>query len=268
MYLKGFIGTDYTGTAFEEADGEGFVQAASLWKLDGNVSLGVENLPFLRTYYAENVVFTGEGDDAKPELAANAASSAVTLQVENLAANPNYTYVPYGAFLNDYYQVLGGDGALAGQSVQQDIFSCYPRKQMEEVLEDWNETKQQESTLDQAESAYAAYVQAHCSSLPENLSYLQEKFDLDLETKESADQKEAEKNWEKIKTAVVSELAGNYEFVRNRRLCRGEGLCRMVFKGIQRRKFRSFCSGGHHAAACLRDAGTICGGLCSAGKSL
>ena len=99
------------------------MQAASLWKLDGNVSLGVENLPFLRTYYAENVVFTGEGDDAKPELSANAASSAVTLQVENLAANPNYTYVPYGAFLNDYYQVLGGDGALAGQSVQQDIFS-------------------------------------------------------------------------------------------------------------------------------------------------
>ena len=214
VYLKGFIGTDYTGTAFEEADGESFVQAASLWKLDGNVSLGVENLPFLRTYYAENVVFTGEGDDAKPELAANAASSAVTLQVENLAANPNYTYVPYGAFLNDYYQVLGGDGALAGQSVQQDIFSCYPRKQLEEVLEDWNETKQQESTLDQAESAYAAYVQAHCSSLPENLSYLQEKFDLELETKESADPKEAEKNWEKIKTAVVSELAGNYEFVR------------------------------------------------------
>ena len=214
VYLKGFIGTDYTGTAFEEADGESFVQAASLWKLDGNVSLGVENLPFLRTYYAENVVFTGEGDDAKPELAANAASSAVTLQVENLAANPNYTYVPYGAFLNDYYQVLGGDGALAGQSVQQDIFSCYPRKQLEETLEDWNETKQQESTLDQAESAYAAYVQAHCSSLPENLSYLQEKFDLELETKESADPKEAEKNWEKIKTAVVSELAGNYEFVR------------------------------------------------------
>ena len=198
VYLKGFIGTDYTGTAFEEADGESFVQAASLWKLDGNVSLGVENLPFLRTYYAENVVFTGEGDDAKPELSANAASSAVTLQVENLAANPNYTYVPYGAFFNDYYQVLGGDGALAGQSVQQDIFSCYPRKQLEETLEDWNETKQQESTLDQAESAYAAYVQAHCSSLPENLSFLQEKFDLDLETKESADPKEAEKNWEKI----------------------------------------------------------------------
>ena len=214
VYLKGFIGTDYTGTAFEEADGESFVQAASLWKLDGNVSLGVENLPFLRTYYAENVVFTGEGDDAKPELSANAASSAVTLEVENLAANPNYTYVPYGAFLNDYYQVLGGDGALAGQSVQEDIFSCYPRKQLEETLEDWNETKQQESTLDQAESAYAAYVQAHCSSLPENLSFLQEEFDLDLETKESADPKEAEKNWEKIKTAVVSELAGNYEFVR------------------------------------------------------
>ena len=63
VYLKGFIGTDYTGPcAPEEADGESFVQAASLWKLDGNVSLGVENLPFLRTYYAENVVFTGEGD--------------------------------------------------------------------------------------------------------------------------------------------------------------------------------------------------------------
>ena len=114
----------------------------------------------------------------------------------------------------DYEHVGGGVGALAGQSVQQDIFSCYPRKQLEETLEDWNETKQQESTLDQAESAYAAYVQAHCSSLPENLSYLQEEFAPEVETKESADPKEAEKNWEKIKTAVVSELAGKYEFVR------------------------------------------------------
>ena len=183
-------------------------------------------------------MFTGEGDDA----------------------NPNYTYVPYGAFFNDYYQVLGGDGALAGQSVQQDIFSCYPRKQLEETLEDWNETKQQESTLDQAESAYAAYVQAHCSSLPENLGFLQEEFAPEVETKESADPKEAEKNWEKIKTAVVSELAGKYEFVREpEAVPEGKDFVR---------KFRSFCSGGHHAAACLRDAGTICGGLCSAGKSL
>ena len=57
-------------------------------------------------------------------------------------------------------------------------------------------------------------MQAHCSSLPENLSFLQEEFAPKVETKESADPKEAEKNWEKIKTAVVSELAGNYEFVR------------------------------------------------------
>lgn len=214
VYLKGFVGTDYTGTAFEQADGESFVQAASLWGLDENVSLAVENLPFLRTYYAENVVFTGEGDDAKPELSAEAVSSAVTVEVENLAANPNYTYVPYGAFCNDYYQVLGGDGALAGQSVQQDIFSCYPRKGMEETLKDWIESRKQESTLDHAESAYAAYVQGHCSSLPENLSFLKEEFAEDLTAQENAGPDEQEKQWEIIRTAVVSGLAGNYKFVR------------------------------------------------------
>ncbi len=107
MYLKGFIGTDYTGTAFEEADGESFVQAASLWKLDGNVSLGVENLPFLRTYYAEKRGVYRRGRRCKAGALANAASSAVTLQVENLAANPNYTYVPYGAF---FKRLLSGAG--------------------------------------------------------------------------------------------------------------------------------------------------------------
>ena len=56
-------------------------------------------------------------------------------------------------------------------------------------------------------------MQAHCSSLPENLSYLQEKFDLRWKQRKRRS-KGSRKNWEKIKTAVVSELAGNYEFVR------------------------------------------------------
>ena len=139
---------------------------------------------------------------------------------------------PMEPFFNDYYQVLGGDGALAGQSVQQDIFSCYPRKQLEETLEDWNETKQQESTLDQAESAYAAYVQAHCSSLPENLSYLQEEFAPEVETKESADPKEAEKTGKRSKRQWFLSWQESMNLSGNRRLCPREGLCRMVFKGI------------------------------------
>ena len=37
------------------------------------------------------------------------------------------------------------------------------------------------------------YVQAHCSSLPENLSYLQEKFDLELEQREKCRKKGSRK---------------------------------------------------------------------------
>lgn len=148
-----------------------------------------------------------------------------------------------------------------------DIFSCYPRKQLEETLEDWNETKQQESTLDQAKAPVPPMCRHHCSSAGKSQN-LQEEFAPEVETKESADPKEAEKNWERSKRQWFLSWQESMNLSGNRRLCRGEGLCRMVFKGIQRRKFRSFCSGGHHAAACLRDAGTICGGLCGTGKSL
>ncbi len=63
--FKGLYRTDYTGTAFEEADGESFVQAASLWKLDGNYPLGWKICPFCEPIMRKTWCFTGEGDDAK-----------------------------------------------------------------------------------------------------------------------------------------------------------------------------------------------------------
>ena len=36
----------------------------------------------------------------------------VKIQVERLEADEDYTYVPYYTFLNDYYEIEGGDGAV------------------------------------------------------------------------------------------------------------------------------------------------------------
>ena len=48
VYLKGYIGETYTGSCFEAGDAERFQNAAASWKTEGNSSVYVQNLPFLR----------------------------------------------------------------------------------------------------------------------------------------------------------------------------------------------------------------------------
>lgn len=73
--------------------------AALNWKTEENSLLYLQNLPFLRMMYTQT---------QQPE----------QMTVERLNANTKYTYVPYQAYLNDYYEMIGGDGSVAGQTAQ------------------------------------------------------------------------------------------------------------------------------------------------------
>lgn len=113
VYLRGFIGVDYDGTSWQAGNAAAFDSAAANWKTDGDGRLAIANLPFLRAAYS----------GAQPQ----------QMTVQRLHANDAYTFAPYNAYFNDYY-TPDGDGAIAGQTVQDDMFYYFPRKQAEELL--------------------------------------------------------------------------------------------------------------------------------------
>ena len=148
VYLRGFIGADYDGTRWQPGDAAAFDSAAANWKTDGSVRLDIANLPFLR--------------------AALGGAEPQQMTVQRIHANDAYTFSPYNAYFNDYY-LLDGDGAAAGQTVQDDIFYYFPRKQAAELLA--ARADGDASVLDRLESAYAAYVQARYLEVPAGEGY-------------------------------------------------------------------------------------------------
>ena len=148
VYLRGFIGADYDGTSWQPGDAAAFDSAAANWKTDGSVRLDIANLPFLR--------------------AALGGAEPQQMTVQRIHANDAYTFSPYNAYFNDYY-LLDGDGAAAGQTVQDDIFYYFPRKQAAELLA--ARADGDASVLDRLESAYAAYVQARYLEVPAGEGY-------------------------------------------------------------------------------------------------
>ena len=148
VYLRGFIGANYDGTGWQPGDAAAFDNAAANWKTDGSGRLDIANLPFLR--------------------AALGGAEPQQMTVQRIHANDAYTFAPYNAYFNDYY-LLDGDGAAAGQTVQDDIFYYFPRKQAAELLA--ARTNGDASVLDRLESAYAAYVQARYLAVPAGEGY-------------------------------------------------------------------------------------------------
>lgn len=201
LYLKGYIGAYYTGNSFQAAGAEQFGQISSSWGIREKPSLYIQNLPFLRMMYQENVSL-GSGDDDEPQLAGELSSSALELAVRNLNANPAYTYVPYNAFLNDYYEVLAGDGAVAGQTAAEDVYSYYPVEALKEGLTAWQEQEDAHGVLDSIEISYENYVKNMYLQLPE--SGLEE---LAVQCEELQDREP-----EEICDFVVKTLSEGYEF--------------------------------------------------------
>lgn len=158
IYLKGYVGSSYTGDSWLSPEAETFEKAAGNWKTEGDPGLYIQNLPFLRILYTEQ----------------NADSSRMQqLMVERINANPNYTYFPYYSYLNEYYDV-NGDGFAAGQTLQDDLFSFYMRSDYRESIRAWNEDEDSVSVLDRLESSYAAYVKSHYLDIPEGFEELEQ----------------------------------------------------------------------------------------------
>ena len=158
VYLKGFIENTYGENRWLAPSGETFFSAASNWQTEDDPALYIQNLPFLRTMYALNMT----------------AAAPAELTVERLNAVSSYTYVPYNAYLNEYYEIPDGDGAVAGQSVQDDIFSWYPEETSSSVLEAWNSDEENASVLDRVEASYEAYARQWYMDVPEGLDELKE----------------------------------------------------------------------------------------------
>lgn len=158
VYLRGFVGSLYTGDRWLPPSGERFRQAAANWRTEGEDSLYVHNLPFLRRLYAEQ-----DGE----------ASALQQMTVERLNANAAYTYVPYYAFLNDYYEVPDGDGGVTGQEEQEDVFPFFFRADYQSGIRTWNEDEERISVLDRIEASYSAYVTAADLTVPAGFADLQ-----------------------------------------------------------------------------------------------
>ena len=146
IYLKGFVGTQYTGSNWLARDTQKFENAANNWEIEDKASIYIQNLPFLRMMYAANA------------LSENVEHSFNEIKVERLDANVSFTYVPYQAYLNDYYEIFGGDCGVSGQNVQDDIYSWYSVKAYQRLMSRWNEEKEKDSVLDDIAANYESYV--------------------------------------------------------------------------------------------------------------
>lgn len=150
IYLRGFVGGSYTQNRWIEPQESTFDAAMGNWETEGDPKLYVYNLPFLRMLYEQNE---------------SGGSASAQLTVERLNANDAYTYTPYGCYLNEYYEIQGGDGAVAGQKAQDDSFAFYFRADQRATLQE-EYFFQNESSLDRLERSYSAYAESHYTAVP------------------------------------------------------------------------------------------------------
>ena len=153
LYLKGFVGSEYTGDSWKPGDEDALQDAALNWKTEGNSLLYLQNLPFLRMMYTQT---------QQPE----------QMTVERLNANTKYTYVPYQAYMNDYYEMIGGDGSVAGQTAQDDSYAWFPVTDFQKEMTEWAKQDDQQSVLDEVETSYEVYVENNYEDVPSDLKQL------------------------------------------------------------------------------------------------
>ena len=75
-----------------------------------------------------------DGSDA---VGGEEAVSSRTISVERLNANTAYTYVPYQAYLNDYYDIMGGDCSVQGQTAQDDRYEYFENSTYIDTMKKW-----------------------------------------------------------------------------------------------------------------------------------
>lgn len=212
VYLKGFIGTEYTGSQWIARDTKEFENVVKNWEIQDNPLIYIQNLPFLRMLYAQNTL--GEDDNSR-------LNSPIEMAVKRLDANVDYTYVPYQTFLSDYY-VMEGDGAVAGQTLQDDVYSWFPVKEYQSAITRWKAQNASQSVLDDLLEAYGSYVYDADTQVDENA--LKELSELCKEKREEWDNKITEEMTEEqlnvieqekysdVKQFIISTLWSNCTF--------------------------------------------------------
>ena len=209
LFLKGYIGTIYENGKWENNYGSTFDGAAINWNTEGDARLYIQNLPFLRTAFALSQG-QAENPDAAPAMAAFPIEPAELL-VERMNANDSYSYLPYGAYLNDYYQVHSGDGAVAGQFAQEDRFYFFFRQDMEAVLSAWNALEGTGNVLDRVEESYRAFSDTSNRTRCPGMEALRETVDTVI----AENRWTAGENTEEISSWIRQYLAENYQYQRN-----------------------------------------------------
>ena len=187
LYLKGYVGAEYTPNRWSMGDADSLTDAALNWKTDGDSLLYIQNMPFLRMMYVQSrmdgAALDGAGDVSDAEEGEEAVSSR-TISVERLNANTAYTYVPYQAYLNDYYNILGGDCSVQGQTAQDDRYEYFESSTYMDTMKKWMDVDASASDggdtagalgsynhrnmLDELEASYESYVNTHYTDVPEN----------------------------------------------------------------------------------------------------
>ena len=225
LYLKGYVGADYTQNRWGMGDADSLTDAALNWKTDGDSLLYIQNMPFLRMMYVNS------------NMGGEEAVSSRTISVERLNANTAYTYVPYQAYLNDYYDILGGDCSVQGQTAQDDRYEYFESSAYVDTMKKWMDVDASASDggdtagalgsynhrnmLDELEASYESYVNTHYTDVPESQKRIEKlckkkkkEWDKKLEGNLSDTQKQ-DLSYEKIddvKNFVVRTLWERCEF--------------------------------------------------------
>ena len=199
LYLKGYVGADYTQNRWSMGDADSLTDAALNWKTDGDSLLYIRNMPFLRMMYVQSRM-DGAGEwDGSDAVGGEDAVSSRTISVERLNANTAYTYVPYQAYLNDYYDIMGGDCSVQGQTAQDDRYEYFENSTYIDTMKKWMDVDasasdggdtagsgsgatgsddgdsagalgsyNHQNMLDELEASYESYVNTHYTDVPES----------------------------------------------------------------------------------------------------
>lgn len=204
IFLKGFVGKSYQDGSWIMGSGTTFDGAAMNWNTEGSARIYIQNLPFLRTAFA----LADNGQDEKTaERMAGISAQPHQILVERLNANDDYTYVPYGVYLNDYYQVDSGDGAVKGQRDQEDRYYFFSRGDLGNVLETWN-TLTTANVLDRVEESYRAFCQTDCLLYPEDWEFLSEQ----VREAKTQNKWRSQENIDEISSWIRHYLTENYDY--------------------------------------------------------
>ena len=199
LYLKGYVGADYMQNRWGMGDADSLTDAALNWKTDGDSLLYIRNMPFLRMMYVQSRMDGAGAVDGSDAVGGEDAVSSRTISVERLNANTAYTYVPYQAYLNDYYDILGGDCSVQGQTAQDDRYEYFENSTYIDTMKKWMDVDasgsdggdtvgsgsgaagsdggdsagalgsyNHQNMLDELEASYESYVNTHYTDVPES----------------------------------------------------------------------------------------------------